>query len=183
MPTGAALPGEDPSAEAGDAPDFEGPSFNGEEASADEQREYERALSSLYKVLYSNDKTHQSIVQGLKSTPQNKIEPVVKMGVLLVKQLDEKVDLHESVIAQITGDTVDRMIEIAETRYGAQYSDTEAQRALGATWEGVMMMFGITEEDFQRGMQGLSQEDVFYGKQVYQGALGRSPKEGGAANG
>ena len=143
-----------------------GGSFQGHPASATEQREYENAMEALYKVLYENDKTSQAIVQGLESTPNNKIEPIAKMGITLISQLDEKVDLDEAVVASITAEVVDRLIEMAEVRYKAEYSDVDMQRALGATWEGVMQMFGVDENDFAQFAQSLSQDDVMRSKQV-----------------
>lgn len=168
-----------PEAEAEAAAANEGPGFQGEQASAVEQREYERALAGLYKVLYEDDRTHQAVLRGLKSTPFNKVEPITKTSLLLIQQLDEKVDLDEAVVAQITGDTVDRLIEMAEVRYKAEYSDLDAQRALGATWEGVMMMFGVDEQDFKQTMAGMRREDIVRGSQVYEGAKKR-PSEPGA---
>ncbi len=141
------------------------------DATEEEQQEYKRALEALSTVLYSNEKSHSTIVRGLSSTQQDKVEPVAKMGILLIKQLDDKIDLDESVVAQITQDTTERLIEMAEARYGVEYSEVEAQQALGTMWEGVMASFGIEEEDYKRFTESLHPEDMVTAKRAYQGAI------------
>ncbi len=175
-----ALPPEPPPVMPGDTPRpgtvvDAGTPPSGHPASATEQREYVKAMEALYQVLYSDSKTSRAIVQGLESTPDNKVEPIAKMGITLIAQLDEQIDLDEAVVAEVTAETVERLIEMAEVRYKADYSDLEMQRALGATWEGVMLMFGVDEDNFSKFAEGLSQKDILRSKQVYAGALGEEP--------
>ena len=141
------------------------------QASEDEQREYKRAIAALSKVLYSNNKTNASILQALASTKQDKIDPLAKTGILLIKQLDDKLDFDEAIVAQFTQDTVERLIELAEARHGVEYSPVEYQQALGTTWEGVMAAFGVSEQHYKEFTESVAPEDLVTAKRAYQGAL------------
>lgn len=140
-------------------------------ASPQEQKEYERATAAMHEVLYGSPETSNSVVKALQHTPTEKIDPLVKTSVMIMSQLDEKIDLDENVIAQVTQDLVGRLIEMAETRYSIEYSDVEMQQALGATWEGVTQMFGADEMDYQNFMSTTPQADIQTGAKVYRGAL------------
>lgn len=141
------------------------------DATDDEQKEYRKALQALSQVLYSNNKTNATIMQALSSTRTDKIDPIAKTGILLIKQLDDQIDLDESVVAQFTQDVTERLIELAEARYEVDYSPVEYQQALGTTWEGVMASFGVEEADYKRFTESMAPEDMVTAKRAYQGAL------------
>ena len=141
-----------------------------QEASPEEQQEYEKALSALHTVLYSNEGTSQAIVDMLQ--PQDKVGSVAKAGILVVQQLDEKIDLDESVFAEITMDIADRLIEMGERAKGMEFSEKESQAVMGATWEGVMELYGIDESAYEELTQGMSPEELKGYEQEYKGYLG-----------
>lgn len=140
------------------------------EASPEEQAEYERVLGALNEVLYKNEGTSQAIVDQLQ--PQDKIGSTVKAGVLLIKQLDEQVDIDEVVLAQVTQDVADRMIDLGEQVKDMQFSEQETQAVLGATWEGVMEIFGVDAEAYEELTQGMSEQDVQGYEKQYKGFVG-----------
>lgn len=143
----------------------------GEEAASPEEEEaYKSALGALHTVLYSNEGTSQAVVDMLQ--PEDKIGSTVKAGVMLIQQLDEKIDMEESIIAQITMDTADRLIEMGERAKGMEFSEKESQAVMGATWEGVMEIFGVDEGSYEELTQGLSEKDVAGYTQEYKGYLG-----------
>jgi len=126
-----------------------------EAATQDEEREYQRVSGALDKVLYEEDKLVDSIMQQLD--PNDKIGSTTKATALLIQQLDERVDMDEIVVPQITMDAVDAVSELAENRHNMQFSEQEIQATLGATWEAVMAMFGVDQKEldrFKAGFQG-----------------------------
>ena len=143
----------------------------GQPASPQEQKEYERATAALHEVLYGSPETSNSVVKALQHTPESKIDPLVKTSIMIMSQLDEKIDLDENIISQMAQDVVGRLIEMAEVRYNIEYSDVEMQQALGATWEGVTQMFGADEQDYQNFMSTTPKADIETGAKVYRGAL------------
>lgn len=139
-----------------------------EPATAEEQAEYKRAISALTEVLYGNDDTSDSVVKALRDTPRSKIDPIVKISLLVIQQIDEKIDLDEAVIAQFTADVVDRLIEISEVRYKTKYSDKEMQQVLGATWEGVIGLFdGAEQGEFDNFTSTVHPDDIAQGEKMY----------------
>jgi len=138
----------------------QGKSLAGEEeqATPEEQAEYERALDALHQVLYEDEERSNSIVGMIQ--PEDKIGSVVKASVLVIKQLDEGVDLDENVVAEITVDTADRIMELAETAHNISFSEQETKAVAGATWEGVMALFGMDEESVREMTAGMSPEQI-----------------------
>ena len=154
----------------------------GEEAATDaEEKEYKRIHSALQKVLYQQDTIADAVMKQLD--PNDKISTTTKAATLLVQQLDEKLDMDEVVIPQITMDAVEVVAELAENRYGLTYSEQDMTAALGATWEGVMAIFGVDEREYNQMIDE-------YGPQMdkiqksYDGFLAQgepAPKPGGGA--
>lgn len=144
------IPGQpvDVMPESGQAYQGEDVDIGEEPATAAEEKEYKRVHSALQKVLYQQDTIADAVMKQLD--PNDKISTTTKAATLLVQQLDEKLDMDEVVIPQITMDAVDVVAELAENRYGITYSEQDKTAALGATWEGVMAIFGVDEREYNQ---------------------------------
>lgn len=156
----------------------EGPAYQGEDmslaeepATPREQAEYERAVKAMERILYAEDKLADSILQQID--PNDKVGSTTKATALLIQQLDEKIDMDESIISQVTMDAVDTVTELAEARYGVQFSEQEVQATLGSTWESVMAMFGIDEADYNALQSTLQEGDMEKLRTSYDGFLGQ----------
>lgn len=144
-----------------------------QEATPEEQAEYERAVGALSKVLYENDQTSSAIVRQL--VPEERIGSVAKASMLIIQQLDDKFDFDETVIPELTQETVDRVIDLFEnSKLDDEFTEQEAQAALGATWEGVMEMYGIDEDQYAEMTAGMSQEDFKGFENEYKQYLGEA---------
>lgn len=141
-----------------------------QEATPEEQAEYERAVTALHTVLYENEGTSQGIVDMLQ--PEDKVGSTAKAAILVIQQLDEKLDMGETVIPEITLDVADRIIELAERGKGMEFSEKETQAVVGATWEGVMELFGVDESSYEELTQGMSDEEISGYEKEYKGYLG-----------
>ena len=165
---GAAGPAQPPAAGSGDLPMPE------QEATPDEQTEYERGMAAVAKVLYSNDKTANAVVDQVD--PNNKIGSTAKVNILFMRELDKKVDLAEVVIAPITQEVTERVVELAEARHGIEYAPDEVEKILGATWEGVATLFGSDggpegAQSFQQFAQGMDSDALASLKQQHEARL------------
>jgi hypothetical protein len=140
-----------------------------ERASPEEQKEYERAMQALSKLLYSNDKIANSIVDQVQ--PDDKISSTVKVSTLVINQLDSKIQLDEAVVASVSQEAVERISELAEARHGIQYGDRELQVIMGSVWEGVQGMFGMEQQDAQALMAGIGGDGLADLKGQYEGYL------------
>jgi hypothetical protein len=143
------------------APAVEGhmpPGMNEEQASPGEQAEYERAMKALAMVLYQNDKLANAMVDQI--IPDDKVGSTTKASLLLIQQLDEKLQMDEVVIPQMSVEVVERLSELAEARHNMQYGDRELQVIMGSVWEGVQTMFGMEEQEAQALIAGIGGEGV-----------------------
>ena len=131
---------------------------NEEAATEEEQAELERAIGALSKVIYEDDNTSQAIQDQLR--PEERIGSIAKASILLVQQLDEKLDLDEVVIAQFTQEVADRVIDLYENKNQEEVSEEDAQKVLGATWEGVQELFGVDEDSYEEMTQGMNDKDI-----------------------
>lgn len=105
----------------------------------EEQAEYDRAAQALATMLYSNKEVAKGVSDQLQE--EEKVGSAAKAAVMLIKVLDDKIQLDEAVIAEITKDATSEVIEIGESK-GMQYSDVEKRQILGVTWESVLSIFG-----------------------------------------
>lgn len=144
-----------------------------QQATPEEQQAYEEAMDALHQVLYEDEQRSQGIAAMLQ--PEDKVGSVVKTTAMLMKQLDEGIDLDESVIAEVTVEMADRLMEMAETAHNIEYSEKETQAVAGAAWESVMALFGGDEPDPQQleeMTQGMTEEDLKNAETQYKGFLG-----------
>lgn len=136
--------------------------------SGEEQLEYEKALDELGEVLYKNEAASDALLGMIQ--PENKVDTTVKTIVRLITQIDEKIDIAESVFYTITMEAVDRLTEMAEEN-GVSFSEKETQQVAMAAWEGVMGVFGgdePMEEDYSALSQDLSDADIKQGQTQYE---------------
>lgn len=167
----AAAPAAQPAAGAAGAGDLPMPE---QEATPDEQAEYERGMAAVSKVLYGNDKTANAVVDQVD--PNDKIGSTTKVGILFMRELDKKVDLAEATVASITQEVVERVVELAEARHGIEYAPEEVEKILGATWEGVTALFGSDggpegAQSFQQFAQGMDSDALAQLKQQHEARL------------
>jgi hypothetical protein len=144
-------------------------SMTEEKATPEEQKEYERAMQALAQVLYNNPAVANAIVDQID--PNDKVSSTAKVSMLLIKQIDEKIQLDENVVAEVTKETVGRIEELAEARHGITYGGREHQVILGSTWEGIQKMFGMEKEEAEALMAGVGGEGLADLKQQYDGFL------------
>lgn len=171
---GAPVPGVETQGMPGEGAAYQGEdvTMGEEEATPREQAEYERTIRAMERVLYEEDRLADAIVKQID--PNNKIDTTTKATALLIQQLDEKIDIDEVVIPQVTMDAVEEVSELAENRYGMQFSEQELQATVGATWEAVMAIFGVDEGDYNTMTQTLGPEAVNQLRTSYDGFLNQS---------
>jgi hypothetical protein len=143
-PEGTAVPPEEASAapEAEEAGDEEGSGWP-EHLPEDQQDAFESAVTMLYDVLYKNPQTSKAVLDQViaDEDPQIRVESVARASVLLVQQVDAKLNLPEEIIPYFIATVVDRLIELAEKVKKAAFDDNDTLAALAATAEGVRALF------------------------------------------
>lgn len=146
---------------------------DGEEpATQEEQDSYDEAMEMLYKMLYVDDKTSATIVDMIQ--PNGKVDSIVKASVLIIQQLDTKLDLDASVIPELVMDVPDRLIEIAEKSKRMTFSEGELKAILGSTQEMVMQVIDVDAGEARRMMDNVSPEQKAQATRDYQKFLSES---------
>lgn len=136
-PTEAAVP-----------PEEEGvPDEGGEDMPASLQPEYKRCVAALYQVLYQNDQTARDVVGSLDPSPEGKVESVARTAMLLMNQLEEKLNMQGEVIPYMLLTVVDRLVELMERAKQTAFSEEELMAAAAAAFEGAKALFPTEQQD------------------------------------
>ena len=98
--------------------------------------EYKRCVDALYKVLYGDDTTSRNVLDSLDPDPKGKIESVARTSMLIMHQLDEKLNMQGDVIPYMLLTVVDRLIELLERAKKVAFSDDEIMATVAAAFEG-----------------------------------------------
>ncbi len=130
------------------------------DATPRQQKEYERAIRAMAKVLYGNDKTANSIVDQIR--PDDLVGTTVKVTALFLKELDRAINMDVAVVSEVTRESVERIAELAEARHQTTYSTQDMERVLGATWETVQSMWGNEGgvEEYNEVVSGIAPNDL-----------------------
>ena len=139
------------------APEVTGPSVAPTgEVGPEEQEEFERAMAELSDTLYTNEKTSTALVNMI--SPEDKVGSTVKAVMSLVTSMDDKLNIDEGIIYQITMETADRLMDLAESA-GTEFSEKETEQIAMASWEGMMTAYGdepTVQEDYDYLSEGMS---------------------------
>jgi len=146
------------------------------QATPEENAEYDRALGGLSKILYENIDTSGAVIDMIQ--PEEKAGSVAQAALMVITQMDQQMDLNETVFAELTKETVDRIVDLAEQTKGIKFSDADVRNALGAAWDGILVTYddpdnpGGNQRDLEELTQGMSEEDVQAQTQQYKQFLG-----------
>lgn len=133
-----------------------------EPATPEEEAELQRAQGALAKVLYENDASFQSVVKKLSASEVPPINRLADTTVMLVAEIDNKINLDEVVIMEFAATVYDAVYEIAVTAQAFELDDATIKQGLMVTLQVIMESYGVSEEDFNQfaesiGEQGASQ--------------------------
>lgn len=111
------------------------------------KEEYIRCNGALYTALYKNDKVAQAVIKGLVPRGPHKIESVARMSLLLFTQINKQLHFVKDtpqVVLPFARDIAEHVLDLATTVAKIQFSDQEAQAAIGALLELVQRVVGVT---------------------------------------
>ena len=99
---------------------------------------------------------------------------------MTIKELDERLDLDDEVIASIAENASTMLMDLGDAK-GLEYTGREQQQVMGGIWEGVMMLFGGEDEtlqaDYGELTQGMGQPEIDDAMNTYE----RLVREGSGA--
>lgn len=112
------------------------------------KEEYIRCNGALYTALYKNDKVAQAVIKGIVPQGPHKIESVARMSLLLFTQINKQLHFVKDtpqVVLPFARDITEHVLDLATTVAKIQFSDQEAQAAIGAMLELVQRVVGVTK--------------------------------------
>lgn len=112
------------------------------------KEEYIRCNGALYTALYKNDKVAQAVIKGIVPQGPHKIESVARMSLLLFTQINKQLHFVKDtpqVVLPFARDIAEHVLDLATTVAKIQFSDQEAQAAIGALLELVQRVVGVTK--------------------------------------
>jgi hypothetical protein len=147
--------------------------IGGEPATAEEEKELQRGLGALDTILYGGKDTGIADAFLGQIDPNDKIGSLARATTFLVKTVDEKIELQDTVIAAFTMSTLDKTIELTEAQFpDVQYSDRDKEVLLGSTWEAISDIFGVGAEEMTEVGQTIPEDQREAMAQQYINAKG-----------
>lgn len=133
------------SEEASESPEGAGEddeSAEGEEGglSDAQMQEYQKAVQALHVVLYKNEQTGRAVLSQL--SPQDKVGSLARCAVLIMQQLDKKLNFSDAIIPLMIITVVDRLLELADRVKKIKFSDQESAAVVNAVSQGVKALYG-----------------------------------------
>lgn len=178
---GPATPGDDSAAGPGSTSDLQQVPM-----SPGLKEEYDRANELLVKSLYGSpgDALAQAVLKGILPDPQHKIRSVVHVSLMLTTQLHKKLgDFPPQLVMPFAKDVVAHVMDLGQEVKGLKYSEQESVAILGATYEGLMRIFGVNRGQAKKAGQLLGKKALLAHSAKHKQALAFAKPAIDAANG
>jgi hypothetical protein len=135
------------------------PDFRWEEqATPEEQEQYEQVLAAISKALYSDDKTFEGFEQMLQG--DDPVDSLVRATTTLISEVDKKIQIPEVVIPQLPMRVFDMLLEVGTKAGFFELTDEEIRLGAGAAQDTVNRVYGISAENFEGMTADLNEQDV-----------------------
>lgn len=116
-------------------------SESGDSGLSDTQlQEYQRASQLLHTILYQNENTGRAVLAQIQ--PEDKVASVARAAVLIIQQIDKRLNLSDAIIPLMVITVVDRLLEMADRVKKTKYTPEESAAVVAATTNGVKALFG-----------------------------------------
>lgn len=146
------------------------------------QEEYQRANAALYTALYTNDNVAQAILKHVQTDPQFAVKSIASAAMLLFTQIDKQLRITQSapqIVLPFVKDIVAHVLDLAQQVKGVQWTEQQANSALGTALEMVLRIRGVSKKNVQSIQQHIPRSQLQQQLQNYRQALANSK---GAAN-
>lgn len=141
----------------------------GDAATPEEQKAYESALGACSKIIHGDDKSHQAVMGMLDE--REKIGSLAKASVMLVTQVDAKINMPETILAGVLAQVVDWMLELATVGKKMQFSEKEEEQVLATATDLLLETYGADEDGYNELIQGMDQNKLKGYHEKYEGFL------------
>lgn len=140
-----------------------------EEATPQEQRNYERAMNVVAQLVYGKKKDMaDSIADSIVA--DNKPGSLIQTGLIVIDKVGDAVEIDFVILPELIDDTVNLLADAASNKNGIEISPEEADAAKMGIFEAVISTVGgdsPMQEDFQELTEGMSPQEIEQMKQQY----------------
>lgn len=107
--------------------------------------EAKRAIDGIKTALYKDKKVSDQFLKVID--PKKKTDSMTRAVILLVTELDKKLDLDSEVLPAMTAMAAGELMELAEAGHGITFSEIEQKQIVMAAFEGVLQAYGADQQD------------------------------------
>lgn len=129
-----------------------------EDATPEEEAELQRAQAALGDVLYKNDASFNAIVKKLSSQNVPAGDRLVDTTVMLVGDIDGKINLDEAVILEFTSVVYDALYEIGQTAEVMEIPDKDLKQGLSVALQLIMETYGVDAEEYNEFIESMGEK-------------------------
>ena len=136
------------------------PPGNGQEtpATPEEQEAYEQAAAVAVEIIHGSDSTHEGILEML--TGGEAPDALVSTTMLVLTEVDKKLDLPEVVIFELASTIFDLLVELGEKAGIFTLDEAQEKKIAGALTEMILQAYGAEAEDIQQFLGGVSDQEA-----------------------
>lgn len=126
-------------------------------ATEEEQQAYEEVVAKISDTIYNNDQAFAGIEKMLQGP--DPVDSLARATVLLITEIDKKIDIPEYVLPQLPFIVFDMLNEIGTKAGFFELDDQQIKTGLGAAQETLLRAYGFSEEDVIAATEGVNEQD------------------------
>lgn len=135
------------------------------------EEEVMRGIEGISNAIYGDADMSDKILAMVDG--EEKVGSTAKAVIMLVTEMDKKIDLDEEAIAAVSVFAADRLMELveADARKDLEYSDMEAKQVIMTTMEGIFTAYGVTPERGAQVAEQVGPEQTAASQKIYEETL------------
>jgi hypothetical protein len=131
--------------------------------------EVQRGLDGIKTALYQDKNVSDQFLAMIK--PEKKEDSLVRAAILLVTELDKRLDLDESVLAPMAVMASGELIELVEAANGITFDEAAQKRVVMSAFEGVLQAYQVDGQEAADFVAEVGPEAEQQGIEDYSAAL------------
>lgn len=142
---------------------------NPEEMTPEEDEAMESGMQMVSEILYNNDGGHEAVMEGLtKGKPE---ESIAEVTLFVVDQIEQQFNgnFPEAAVIPLADEISDMLLELGETKGIFKVDDALFQKSKGMMMQELYEAYGVSEQDLEGLMQGVTSEEVATMQQSFGG--------------
>lgn len=126
----------------------------------EERESYNTAMEAVGEMLYTDDQSHEAIMQQLQS--EEPLRAIAMVTSFIIAQLEQATQgqMPEQLIVPIADEVSDLVMELGEETGVFELSEEDILQAKGAVITSLFEDYGIEEEDLEELLQGVTADEV-----------------------